>query len=806
VPVLIAEPTKHSHAIAPEWWARRPRATYYGVPILVGGTFVGVLDYIAPEGVPDSEEQEVLRLLAAQAGIAIRNASLYGRERAQTERLAALAAINQRISSALDLDSLLRMIAESAASLTGVRYALFWLADDDTRTLTAAASSDPALADEFPLPVASYDQSAAGWIAAHRAPLVIDDIFSDPRLLTHEWWQRRGLSSFAGYPVLAGDRLLAVLVLCHAAPIRFTQENRDVVDMFIAQARVAIQNARLYLEAQRRRGVAEALARLGRELAGTLDLERMAATVATGVIELVRGVGAAVYRYEPADGTLLTIASVGQTAAPTGMVLQAGEGLVGRAVAEGRVVMTTDVLAEPGLTLSPALRQRIEAQQCRSVAAVPLIARDRVVGTLVLNAESGRIFSPDDLQVLQAFADQAALALESAELYASVRDSLARLRDTQAQLVQAGKMSALGQLVSGVAHELNNPLSVIIGYGQLLLGRSVPEHLRRPVELMVTQGDRMAKIVRNLLYFSRQRPPEREAVDLNHVIEQTLALRQNQLILSGLTVEKDFASELPPVTGDQHQLQQVFLNLLLNAEQAIGDTTGGRIVFRTRAGEDGRSVRAEVIDNGPGIPGDVVPRVFEPFFTTKEVGIGTGLGLSVSYGIIEEHQGRLSVESAPGRTVFRLELPTGVAVAAPAPPEAPPPFPANGRTALVVEDEPGVVDLVVLLLRETGWRVDVAPGGHTGFELVQRTRYDLIVSDVRMPEGGGEELYRNAVALDPSLASRFVFITGDTANPQAQEFLRSTGAPVLEKPFATDTFLEVVRRLATALTASGSSA
>src|SRR5262249_49433693 len=161
------------------------------------------------------------------------------------------------------------------------------------------------------------------------------------------------------------------------------------------------------------------------------------------------------------------------------------------------------------------------------------------------------------IALLQAFADQAALALENGQLYTSARDSIARLRDAQAQLVQAAKLGALGQLVSGVAHELNNPLSVIIGYGQLMLGRDLPTPLRRPVELMVSQGDRMAKIVRNLLFFARQRPPERTPVGVQEVLEQTLALRLNQLALSSITVRREYTEDLPTIAADSSQLQQV---------------------------------------------------------------------------------------------------------------------------------------------------------------------------------------------------------------------------------------------------------
>src|SRR5262249_50796375 len=304
--------------------------------------------------------------------------------------------------------------------------------------------------------------------------------------------------------------------------------------------------------------------------------------------------------------------------------------------------------------------------------------------------------------------------------------------------LQAGKMSALGQLVSGGAHELNNPLSVIIGYGQLMLHREIPEALRRPIELMVAQGDRMAKIVRNLLYFARQRPPERVAINIHHVLEQTLALRQNQLTLSSIVVERDFAEELPTVIGDGQQLQQVFLNLILNAEQAIAaEHRAGRIVFRTRVVD--QWVRTDVVDDGPGIPPEVLPRIFEPFFTTKEVGEGTGLGLSVSYGIVEEHGGRLSAESERGRTTFTLDLPISLAPS-PESREAVimPVFSGKGRHVLVVEDEPGVADLIVSLLREHDWKVDLASGGRAALEHVRRQLYALIISDIRLADGIGE--------------------------------------------------------------------
>ena len=305
-------------------------------------------------------------------------------------------------------------------------------------------------------------------------------------------------------------------------------------------------------------------------------------------------------------------------------------------------------------------------------AGAPVAVGGELLGVLTLNLKRGRLPEGNDRELLQSFAAQAAVAMhnarlfaDNARLYEEARQRLQALQDTQAQLLQAAKMSAVGKLVSGVTHELNNPLSVVIGYGQLLLSRGVPDEIRRPLELMIAQGERMARIVQGLMLFSRQRKPERRAIDLREVVGPVLALRDTQLALSSIRLEIDLGADVPPVLGDGHQLQQVFLNLLLNAEQAIlGSGAGGRrsgdcirVTTRIRPDRDGEWVVAQVADNGAGIPADVLPRIFEPFFTTKKVGEGAGLGLSVSYGIVEQHGGRLSAESSPGRSVFTLELP-----------------------------------------------------------------------------------------------------------------------------------------------------
>jgi signal transduction histidine kinase/ActR/RegA family two-component response regulator len=794
-------------------WARETGIVrLLSVPILAGDDLLGVLSVRSRHGGLSTDENRALATsFAVRAAVAMQHARTYAEAVRRAGRLRDLVAVSHSITESLDSTDVMQRIAHAAAAMTPGALAAVHVFDPATQMLHARGLSD---GDWEGIP-ADHAAGAGlpGLVVETRAPVLIPQPVSHPRTMVPQWWRRRPTATYYGLPINLGETFVGVLdyILPEGLP---DAEEQEALRLLAAQAGIAIRNAGLYQgervqaerirtlydEARRRRDVAESLARVARELTGTLEEGRIAELFARDVVDLLRARGATLYRYEAETGRLISLHNHGPQAEVTrGLVLEPGEAVAGRAVADRKILVTPDILREPRIRLSPALRARLERARGGAVVSVPLVAHDRVVGALSLSDVAGREFTADELQALQVFADQAALALENARLYESAQDALVRLRDTQAQLVQAAKMSAVGQLVSGVAHELNNPLSVIIGYGQVLLGREVPAAVKRPLELIVAQGERMSKIVRNLLYVARQRPPERAAVDVRQVIEQALALRINQLTLSKIAVVTDFAADVPLTSADAQQLEQVFLNLLLNAEQAILESKPqGEITLRTRLRPDGAAIIAEVIDDGPGIPPASVSRVFEPFYTTKTVGAGTGLGLSVSYGIVQEHGGRLSVESEPGRTVFTLELPVVV---------PPPPEPVEterrvvsgiGKVALVVEDEADVLDLIVTLLGERGWRVDVAAGGRAAFDRLRQHAYDLIVSDMRMPDGHGEELYRNALAHRADYGRRFIFITGDTATEQAWSFLEGTDVPVVEKPFQPKTFEAAVYRVVAA--------
>ena len=359
------------------------------------------------------------------------------------------------------------------------------------------------------------------------------------------------------------------------------------------------------------------------------------------------------------------------------------------------------------------------------------------------------------------------------------------------QLLQQEKLVAVGQLVSGVAHELNNPLAGVMAFAQLLLASPVPldDEPRKAVETIHREAKRAAKIVSSLLTFARQQPAERAAARLNDIVADTLELRRYALRTAGIDVVLDLDAELPPTWADPFQLQQVVLNLLVYAEQALADTGGDRhLGIRTAREADGAQLVLAISDNGPGIPREQLDRIFNPFYTTKPVGQGTGLGLSISDGIVHEHGGRIRVDSTPGAgATFIVEIPYVVppddTVQAASPPDG---ERQEERHMLVVDDEPAMRAAVAGFLRSLGHRVQTAPGVTEARALLATSEYDVVLLDLRMPDRGGETLYRELCQRDPQHARRVVFMTGDLQSDAAQRFLVETGRPVIGKPFQLD--------------------
>ena len=364
------------------------------------------------------------------------------------------------------------------------------------------------------------------------------------------------------------------------------------------------------------------------------------------------------------------------------------------------------------------------------------------------------------------------------------------------QLLQQEKLAAVGQLVSGVAHELNNPLAGVMAFSQLLLASPAAkdEEARRAVETIHREANRAAKIVSHLLTFARQQPPERREADLNAIVLDTLELRRYSLRGNEIDVELQLDDTLPATWADPFQLQQVVLNLIGNAEHALAGWSGPkRIIVRTS--HTANELSLSVGDTGPGVPDDQRDRIFNPFYTTKPVGQGTGLGLSISDGIVREHGGRIRVESVAGAGArFIVDIPlvapprrTGdedpVSIDAPE---------RAGRRILVVDDEPSMRAALGTFLGSLGYDVEEADNGEQARARLASSEYDVVLLDLRMPDLGGDVLYRELCDRDPRHARRVVFLTGDTQSEPAQRFLRDAGRPSVSKPFQLDDLASVL--------------
>jgi two-component system NtrC family sensor kinase len=371
---------------------------------------------------------------------------------------------------------------------------------------------------------------------------------------------------------------------------------------------------------------------------------------------------------------------------------------------------------------------------------------------------------------------------------AELEKTVDTLRTTQNQLIQREKLSAVGEFVAGVAHELNNPLTSLIGFAELLKASGIdPKHATH-VNFIFKSAHRCHKIVQSLLSFARQHPPERKLVNVGELLDSVLEFLAYELRTSNIEVQTRYDSTLPRIIGDSHQLQQVVLNILNNARQAIqSHKPNGQI--RIKAERAAHLIRITISDNGPGISTENLSKIFDPFFTTKAVGQGTGLGLSLCYGIIKEHGGSINVTSEPGLGAnFVIELPaaSASAIASMGGQETPSESARDGcgKSILVIDDEEWILTLTKKVLEDDGYAVDTVSDGQLALNAVAKKDYDLVVCDQKMPGLSGPQIYERLREQHPKAADRLIFMTGDVVGESFQKFLKESGKFCLTKPFS----------------------
>ncbi len=685
--------------------------------------------------------------------VALYYGSLVHKARADQEReqlleleksdLTVLHEVTAATTSTLELNEVLHVIVGRIARLVNALRCSILTVDEEAGCCTVLASSDDSRAAGLSIDISKYPEVRRA--IETREAVVINDVSCEPMMSpVREALEKLGYQSIMVLPILYRDKVLGMLFLRAARVERhFTSQEVNACRVVANASGNAIKNAMLFDQMK-------TLARSRKEMADKLQniLDYFPDLIYTTdmdgtVTEFSRG------------GTML----LGR---PRHAVL--GRGLhdiypdgeardrMARLLRDGRALINfeTTVRRADGTT------------------------RDVMVAAALLRDDAG-----------------------AARGTVGIIKDITDLKAARRHLVQAEKLSAVGEVISGVAHELNNPLAGVLGYAQLLMAGPMDPRQQKAVERIFESALRCQKIVQNLLAFARRHPSEKRYLGLNGIVEKTLDLKAYQLRVNNLKVVRDLDPDLPKTMLDFNQVQQVLLNLINNAQYAVARHQGHGTLTVASA-HRGDAIVLTVQDDGAGIPPDTIGKIFDPFFTTKPVGEGTGLGLSVSYGIVKEHGGRIWADSRPGEgTTINIEFPIlpdataqeqGTAVAPRLDTDQP-------VSLLAIDDEAVILDLIVDAFAGNGHRVDTAASAREALDKLERDHYDVVVLDLKMPEMDGRELFERIQEKYPYLARRVIFASGDTLHPDTQRFLEKSGRPCVDKPFKLEVLSSAIGRV-----------
>jgi len=686
-------------------------------------------------------QEEFIGTVAEMVGIAVVNARLLDQSNKFSEDLIALQELNKIISQSFNLEDIIRRIVIEGKRLAKTSQCHLFLLDDQRQGIVGSASTQAGNLDIRSVNLRLSDASTAITALVERRVIAIEDIpGAEPA--GSEFMQALGWRAAVFAPLLTKEQAIGVLVCSDdSRQRRFTEEEILRAETLAHQAAIALENARLF----------QAVSRSQKEWETTFDAMQDCVSVHDTTGKVIRANVALARR-------LKTIP----------------QKVIGRYCSE---------------LYNPA---ESDSAPCRHMH--PLKSETLLVEEVTLPLMGG-VFQIS----VSPWYDKNNRLVGSIH----VAKDISNEKLLQQQLIQSEKLSAIGELISGIAHELNNPLTGVMGYSQLLqLRNDLDDRAKENLLKINNLALRCQRIVQNLLSFARKQKPERTLSDINEILEKTVELRSYEFQVNNIDIHRELDRNLPKTIADAHQLQQVFLNVLTNAEQAMLEANGqGNLSIRTRHDLQKRRVIVEIADDGPGIPENYLTRIFDPFFTTKEVGKGTGLGLSLSYGIIKEHDGNIYARSRPGHgSTFIIELPIIKALQdeGDRKPELSPQALqfenlVRGKHILVVDDEKYILDFFVEVFGSLPARVDTACDGRAATQKMLNTEYDLVISDFKMPQMSGRDLFNWILGNRPHLSRRIIFVTGDTVSVETRLFFEQNKNRYLAKPFKIEEVKEVIQ-------------
>ena len=628
------------------------------LPLTVRGRPLGVMiaRHVLPPGAKADEEQ-LLKIVADQVAIAVENARLYEGVMRRAAEQESLVESGRLLTGTLQVSEVLHRLSELVRSRFGADVARILISDDDVPGVfrlhaqagTTRTAKDTAQHGED-------NEGLIGWIATHRTPLAYSDVLTEPGVKRREWLASEGFVSFLGLPLFLESELVGILTILYRARHAFTPEELALGEALATSASVAIRNARLYEQTQERLRQTETLLAVSQDASSTLELtEILRRTTRAMVRSLGADTGGAWLLSE--DGSrFVPIVGYHVPRELLGALESATLKSMDPRVSDWRRV-EGPVYASHSQEDTRFTHPFARLLPHKSILIQPMRWKGASIGGFAIAwLKEHHRFTPDELRLAEGIALQAAVASENSRLYEGEKQKLVELKRTQAQLIQSTKLAAIGELAANIAHEINNPLTSVLGFASYLAEQVAPgQPMREELDLIQEEAGRARDIVRDLLHFSRQREFIPQITDLNTVLEQTLSMVRRQGALDAISLREEYAPGLAPVEIDVPRIKQVFLNLINNAVYVMKDR-GGSLTIRSQA--SGAMVQVEVTDTGTGIAPEHLDRIFEPFFTTKPEVSGTGLGLSVSLGIVQSHGGTIEVKSQLGKgSTFTVKLP-----------------------------------------------------------------------------------------------------------------------------------------------------
>ena len=676
-------------------------------------------------------DMTVLERLASQIAPAVENSRLYRDLQASIEEMAAVDEVARIITANLDINEAYEQFASEVKKLVGFDRCSVNLIDYDNGTLKLSHLSSIPGSRHTQGDTIPLEGSLSSSVTMDKRTIIFEDLSVGDQFSMGEHFLREGFTSAIATALISKEHVIGTFLLLSRQTNAFGLREKIIVERLAAQIAPSIENSLLF---QRMEQLSLALESIG-EAVAFLDLENKFKYVNR---EFQNMFGYSADEILDKSGTIVVPAD------------QENQAEAGRVWSEGN-----------------ASGWRGEVKRVRK-----------------------------DGQEIDVFVTMKPLKNKDGEVIGriGVARDITESKRAEERLQETARLSSIGELAAGVAHEINNPLTSVLGFTQLLLLEDMPQEFRGDMETVHSEANRAAKVVQNLLSFARRHEPTMTNLDISSVIDRALDMKSYDFQVNNIRVIRDFSKDLSFVMADEQQMIQVFLNLLNNAEHAMSRLRGqGQITVRTKATDDG--VGISISDDGPGIPDAHLPRIFEPFFTTKAVGEGTGLGLSVSYGIVNQHGGDIWADSFLGKgTTFHIELPvTDHEAGESSQTNVIQPPVSEAKRVLVVDDEPVIRQLLHRALAMDGLAVDLAEDGEEALRRPRSSAYDCIILDLKMPGMSGHQLYRAIGDQGGELTKKVIFITGDIASSDTLNFINQAGNLALTKPLDLDQVRQSVR-------------